>query len=88
MARQSLVWTALPNGYTPDGQWLRFSAFLSPRLHPQADPPQPSRGHLRPAPADRRTGNGHRPRPRRQGGRGGESAPSLTVGLLPRWSSA
>jgi hypothetical protein len=38
MARQSLVWTALPNGYTLDGQWLRLSVLLSPRLHPEADP--------------------------------------------------
>ena len=32
MARQSLVWTALPNGYTPDGTGLRVSVMLSPRL--------------------------------------------------------
>jgi hypothetical protein len=38
MARQSLVWTALPNGYTADGKSLRFSVLLSPRLDPQADP--------------------------------------------------
>ena len=36
MARQSLVWTALPNGFTPDGTGLRVSAMLSPRLDPQA----------------------------------------------------
>ena len=40
MARQSLVWTALPNGYTADGSALRLSVLLSPRLDPQADPPQ------------------------------------------------
>jgi hypothetical protein len=38
MARQSLVWTALPNGYTADGMALRLSVLLSPRLDPQADP--------------------------------------------------
>ena len=32
MARQSLVWTALPNGYTPDRTGLRVSVMLSPRL--------------------------------------------------------
>ena len=37
-ARQSLVWTALPNGYTPDSASLRMSVLLSPRLDPQADP--------------------------------------------------
>lgn len=36
MARQSLVWTALPNGYTADGQSLRLSVLLSPRLDPEA----------------------------------------------------
>jgi hypothetical protein len=38
MARQSLVWTALPNGYTADGSSLRLSVFLAPRLNPEADP--------------------------------------------------
>jgi hypothetical protein len=38
MAQQSLVWTALPNGYTPDGKLLRLSVMLSPRLDPQGDP--------------------------------------------------
>ena len=37
MARQSFVWTALPNGYSEDGQSLRVSVLLSPRLDPQAD---------------------------------------------------
>ena len=32
MAKQTLLWTALPNGYSPDGQSLRITALLSPRL--------------------------------------------------------
>jgi hypothetical protein len=32
MARQSFIWTALPNGYTPDGTALRLSVLLTPRL--------------------------------------------------------
>ena len=32
MARQSLTWTALPNGYTADGTGIRLSVLLSPRL--------------------------------------------------------
>jgi hypothetical protein len=36
MARQSFMWTALPNGYTADGSALRVSVLLSPRLEPQA----------------------------------------------------
>jgi hypothetical protein len=43
MARQSLVWTALPNGYTPDGTGLRVSVLLSPRLDAQAPLGQPGR---------------------------------------------
>lgn len=39
MARQSLVWTALPNGFTPDGSGLRVSAMLAPRLDPQSPAP-------------------------------------------------
>ncbi len=35
MARQSFIWTALPNGYTADGIALRVSAMLAPRLDPQ-----------------------------------------------------
>lgn len=35
MARQSLIWTALPNRYTADGASLRLSVLLSPRLDPQ-----------------------------------------------------
>ncbi len=38
MARQSFMWTALPNGYAPGGTSLRVSVLLSPRLDPQADP--------------------------------------------------
>ena len=36
MARQSLLWTTLPNGYGDDGS-LRVSALLSPRLDSQVD---------------------------------------------------
>ncbi|HET9706603.1 MAG TPA: hypothetical protein VFP85_21330 [Vicinamibacterales bacterium] len=32
MAKQTLLWTALPNGYSTDGQSLRVTALLSPRL--------------------------------------------------------
>lgn len=32
MAQQSFIWTALPNGYTSDGQSLRISVIISPRL--------------------------------------------------------
>ena len=35
MARQSLTWTALPNGYTADGTGIRLSVLLSPRLDTQ-----------------------------------------------------
>ena len=38
MAKQSLIWTALPNGYTEDGKSLRLSILLSPRLDPETDP--------------------------------------------------
>lgn len=38
MAKQTLLWTALPNGYTSDGKLLRVSLLLSPRLDAQADP--------------------------------------------------
>jgi hypothetical protein len=40
MAKQSFLWTAMPNGYASDGKSLRVSALLSPRLDPQSDPPQ------------------------------------------------
>jgi hypothetical protein len=39
MPLQSLIWTALPNGLTPDGRALRLSVLVSPRLEPQAAPP-------------------------------------------------
>ena len=32
MAKQSLLWTTLPNGYTDDGKSLRISVLLTPRL--------------------------------------------------------
>ena len=32
MPRQSLTWTALPNGYTADQTGIRLSVLLSPRL--------------------------------------------------------
>src|SRR5437899_12772780 len=35
MVQQSFLWTALPNGYTPDRTGLRISVLLSPRLEPQ-----------------------------------------------------
>jgi hypothetical protein len=38
VARQSILWTALPNGYTADGQSLRLSVLASPRLDPQGSP--------------------------------------------------
>ena len=38
MARQSFIWTVLPNGITSDGGSLRVSILLSPRLDPQGDP--------------------------------------------------
>ena len=38
MAKQSLRWTVLPNGYTKDKKSLRISLLLSPHLDPEADP--------------------------------------------------
>ena len=38
MARQTLMWTTLPNGLTADGRGLRVSVMLSPRLDPDGDP--------------------------------------------------
>ncbi len=35
MAKQTLMWTALPNGFTEDGLGLRVSLLLSPRLDPE-----------------------------------------------------
>lgn len=38
MAKQTLLWTALPNGYSDDGKSLRISLLVSPRLAPDFDP--------------------------------------------------
>jgi len=38
MARQTLMWTTLPNGITPDGRSLRVSVMVSPRLDPETRP--------------------------------------------------
>jgi hypothetical protein len=38
MAKQALLWTALPNGYSADGSSLRLSLLLSPRLDAEAGP--------------------------------------------------
>jgi hypothetical protein len=38
MAKQALLWTALPNGYSEDNQSLRVSVLVSPRLDAEADP--------------------------------------------------
>ena len=40
MAKQSLLWTTLPNGYSDDGKSLRVSVLLSPRLDAEGDPQQ------------------------------------------------
>ncbi len=40
MAKQALLWTALPNGYSEDKQSLRVSVLVSPRLDAEADPQQ------------------------------------------------
>ena len=40
MAKQSLLWTALPNGYAVDGKSLRVTVLVSPRLEAEADPEQ------------------------------------------------
>jgi len=37
MAQQTIIWTALPNGYSDDGGSLRISILVSPRLEPDAD---------------------------------------------------
>jgi hypothetical protein len=37
MATQSILWTALPNGYSEDGRSLRVSLLVSPRLEPDFD---------------------------------------------------
>ena len=41
MARQSFIWTALPNGYTADGAACACRCMLSPRLDPQDPLGQP-----------------------------------------------
>jgi hypothetical protein len=38
MAKQSLLWTALPNGYTDTQTALRVSVLVSPRLDAEAEP--------------------------------------------------
>lgn len=38
MAKQSILWTPLPNGYDLDGN-LRLSILVSPRLHAETNPP-------------------------------------------------
>ena len=38
MAKQTTLWTALPNGYSDDGRSLRLSLLVSPRLEPDFDP--------------------------------------------------
>lgn len=37
MAKQTILWTALPNGYSDDRRSLRISLFLTPRLEPDFD---------------------------------------------------
>jgi hypothetical protein len=37
MAEQSIVWIALPNGYSEDGSQARLSVVVAPRLTPDAD---------------------------------------------------
>jgi hypothetical protein len=37
MAKQSILWTALPNGYSEDGRSLQISLLVSPRLEPDLD---------------------------------------------------
>ena len=36
MAKQTISWTALPNGFSDDGRSLRISLLVSPRLEPDA----------------------------------------------------
>ena len=40
MAKQSFLWTCLPNGLTPDRRGLRVSVLVSPRLDAQGDAPE------------------------------------------------
>ena len=37
MAKQTIIWTALPNGYSDDLKSLRISLLVSPRLEPDSD---------------------------------------------------
>lgn len=39
MPKQSIIWTVLPNGVTPDGRSLRLSLLVSPRLDPDGKSP-------------------------------------------------
>lgn len=39
MAKQSFIWTCLPNGVTGDGRGLRVSVLMSPRLDAETDRP-------------------------------------------------
>ena len=39
MARQSFVWTCLPDGVDPGDGRLRLSVLVSPRLDPEAEAP-------------------------------------------------
>ena len=39
MPKQSIIWTVLPNGASPDGKSLRFSLLVSPRLDPETQSP-------------------------------------------------
>ena len=50
MAKQTTLWTALPNGYSDDGRSLRVSLLVSPRLEPDFEP------HLEKLPGLRSTG--------------------------------
>ena len=40
MPVQSLIWTALPNGRTADGRFVRLSLLVSPRLEPESANPE------------------------------------------------
>lgn len=41
MAKQTLLFTALPNGFSDDKKSLRLSVFVSPRLDPESAEPRP-----------------------------------------------
>ena len=38
MAKQTILWTAVPNGFSSDGHSLRVSLLVSPRLQPDSSP--------------------------------------------------